>query len=67
MSRRGSEDRSSKDLDQTIPSDNNFPPDTQTLLSFTPVPTTRASLPIRGTNPGDPFSGREVAEISVDH
>ncbi|KAL4152656.1 hypothetical protein QTP88_000489 [Uroleucon formosanum] len=24
-------------------------------------------LPIRGANPGDPFSGREVAEISVDH
>jgi len=67
MSRRGSEDRSSKDLDQTIPTDNNFSPDTQTLLSITPVPTTRASLPIRGANPGDPFSGREVAEISVDH
>ncbi|KAL4134764.1 hypothetical protein QTP88_006479 [Uroleucon formosanum] len=67
MSRRGSEDRSSKNLDQTISSDNNLLPDTQILLSFTPVPTTRASLPIRGANPGDPFSGREVAEISGDH
>lgn len=67
MSQRGSEDRSSKNLDQIISSDNSLPPDTQTLLSFTPVPTTRTSLPIRGANPGDPFSGREVAEISVDH
>ncbi|KAL4097686.1 hypothetical protein QTP88_022418 [Uroleucon formosanum] len=67
MSQRVSEDRASKDLDQTIPSDNNSPQYTQNLLSFTPVPATRASLPIRGANPGDPFAGREVVDISVDN
>lgn len=67
MIRRESEDRSFENLDQTIPSDNNSPQDTQNLLSFTPVATTRVSLPIRGANPGDPFSGKEVAEISVDN
>jgi len=67
MSRRRSADRSLENLDQTIPTDNNSPQDTRNLLSFTPVSSTRVSLPISGANPGDLFSGKEVAEISVDN
>jgi len=67
MSRRGSADRLIENLDQTISTDNNSPQDTRNLLSFTAVASTRVSLPIRGANSGDHFSGKEVAEISVDN